>query len=62
MNSNIKAEEFRRQNLQLAVVIDRSGSMEGESMESVKKALHKLVEQLTANDELAIIQFDDAPR
>lgn len=60
MNSNIKAEEFRRQNLQLAVVIDRSGSMEGESMESVKKALHKLVEQLTANDELTIIQFDDA--
>lgn len=59
MNSNIKADEFRRQNLQLALVIDRSGSMEGESMEAVKKALHKLVANLKPDDELTIIQFDD---
>lgn len=58
LNSNIRAEEFHRPNLQLAVVIDKSGSMGGKSMEAVKTALRSLVRHLTPEDELLLVQFN----
>ncbi len=59
MTSNIKPEEFRRATLQLTVVIDKSGSMEGESMNAVKHALRQLVARLGPDDELMLVQFND---
>ncbi len=62
MSSNLKAGEFRRTPLQLAVVVDRSGSMEGENIASVKKALTSLLGKLNDEDEIILITFSDAPR
>jgi Ca-activated chloride channel family protein len=40
-------------------VIDKSGSMQGENMEAVKKALRSLAGRLTAEDRVMIVAFDD---
>ncbi|MCB0713625.1 MAG: VWA domain-containing protein [Ignavibacteriae bacterium] len=61
MTSGIKPEDFRRPNLQLAVVIDKSGSMKGASMNAVKQALRSLVEKLDPEDVLTLIAFNDNP-
>jgi Ca-activated chloride channel family protein len=44
--------------LNLALVIDRSGSMEGEKLSHARKAARLLVRGLTARDRLAIVTFD----
>lgn len=62
MNSNIKADEFHRSPLQLALVIDKSGSMDGSNMEAVKIALKRLVERLGADDEVLLVEFNDDAR
>lgn len=62
MNSNIRADEFRRSRLQLAVVVDKSGSMQGSNMEAVKQALRSLVRRLTPEDELALVEFNNHAR
>jgi len=44
----------------LCVVLDRSGSMAGEGkITYAKKALHALIDQLTSNDILSIVIYDD---
>ncbi len=58
LNSNIRPEEFHRSRLQLALVIDKSGSMQGASMDAVKHALRSLVDRLTPEDELALVEFN----
>ncbi|MBW3659767.1 MAG: VWA domain-containing protein [Actinobacteria bacterium] len=45
--------------LSLALVLDRSGSMSGEKLETVKRCAAYLVDQLQPTDELAIVTFDD---
>jgi Ca-activated chloride channel family protein len=60
LGSNIGADQFKRTPLQLAVVVDRSGSMSG-NIESVKSALHKLAAKLTPEDRIVLVQFDDTP-
>lgn len=49
----------RRMPLNLCLVIDRSGSMEGEPLEYVKRACGHVVDQLDPNDILSIVTFDD---
>ena len=44
--------------LNLALVIDRSGSMEGEKLSHARKAARLLVRGLSARDRLAIVTFD----
>ena len=58
MSSNIDAATFHRTPLQIAIVVDRSGSMEGRNMEGVKRALRALVGRLTPEDEIALVAFD----
>lgn len=62
MSSNIKADEFRRSRLQLAVVVDKSGSMQGSNMQAVKDALRSLVRRLTPDDEIALVEFNNHAR
>lgn len=45
--------------LNLALVIDRSGSMEGEPLDYVKRACGHVVDLLDANDVLSIVTFED---
>lgn len=50
-----------RKPMNIAVVIDRSGSMSGErKMEHVKQAFNSLIDQLQANDILSVVVYDDA--
>ena len=45
--------------LNLALVLDRSGSMTGEKIENLKKAVHLVIDRLGAHDQIAMISFDD---
>jgi Ca-activated chloride channel family protein len=45
--------------LNLALVLDRSGSMRGPRLQYLKDALKQFVDHLTPNDTLAIVTFDD---
>ena len=45
--------------LNLALVIDRSGSMAGRKLSNARKAARFLAGELTARDRLAIVTFDD---
>lgn len=59
MTSTLSPQDFHRQHLQLAVVVDRSSSMADGSMESVKKALRSLATKLNQEDEVILVQFND---
>jgi Ca-activated chloride channel homolog len=49
----------RRLPVNLALVIDRSGSMEGEPLEYVKRACSYVVDMLTPDDLLTIVTFEE---
>lgn len=57
------AEEERapvaRSPLRLALVLDRSGSMAGGKLDTAKRAALAILDQLTAQDILAVVIFDD---
>jgi Ca-activated chloride channel family protein len=53
-------EAFRRPALNLAVVVDVSGSMRGGKIEAVRTALGKLLGQLGDEDRLAIVLFNNS--
>jgi Ca-activated chloride channel homolog len=48
-----------RQPLRVALVLDRSGSMMGEPLETVKRCARFLVGRFAEGDELALITYDD---
>lgn len=59
----LKAAKVERQvarvPLNISLVIDRSGSMEGDKLNYVKKAVDFVIQNLDKNDYLSIIQYDD---
>lgn len=54
------AVKSHRAPLNLAIVIDRSGSMQGVKLEQAKMAAKGLVARLAATDRVALVQYDDA--
>lgn len=50
----------KRAPLNLSLVLDRSGSMSGDKLKHAKKAIGFVINQLTQEDILSIIQYDDA--
>jgi Ca-activated chloride channel family protein len=48
--------------LRLALVLDRSGSMQGDKLEVARRCAGWLVSQLRDRDELALVDFDDEVR
>ncbi len=52
-------EKAQRAPLNLAMVIDRSGSMNGDKIDFVKRAAHLVVDILDARDRLAVVAYDD---
>jgi Ca-activated chloride channel family protein len=59
-SSNVDGATFHRKPLDVALVIDHSGSMSGEPMQAVKEAARKLVEKLDGNDTFSLVIFDDS--
>lgn len=51
--------EQARLPLKLALVLDRSGSMQGKKMATAKEAALALLDQLTSRDQMAVVIFDD---
>jgi len=51
--------EQTREPLRIALVLDRSGSMGGAKLEAAKRSVAYLANQLTAEDRLAVIAYDD---
>jgi Ca-activated chloride channel family protein len=56
----ISSKENSRPNLNLALVLDRSGSMSGEKLEYVKQAACHVLDQLNEHDQVALVVYDDA--
>ncbi|WP_375771248.1 VWA domain-containing protein [Archangium gephyra] len=57
-SSNVDPATFHRKPLDVALVIDHSGSMSGEPMEAVKAAARTLVDKLDGNDTFSLVIFD----
>lgn len=55
----VEPQRQQRPPLNLALVIDRSGSMSGTKLSYARKAARFLAGELTSRDRLAIISFDD---
>ena len=59
----IKADEVKsekeRAPLNISLVVDRSGSMSGDKLRYVKKAVEFVIQNLNPGDYLSIVQYDD---
>lgn len=53
------AAEQQRTPLKLAIVLDRSGSMQGEKLQTAKSAALTVLDHLTPRDQVAVVTFDD---
>lgn len=54
-----EAEEREHRALRLALVLDRSGSMQGAPLDTAKRTLLSVVDALEKRDEVAVVVFDD---
>ena len=57
--SNLDAQGWHRDAMNIVAVIDKSGSMSGAPIETVKASLHQLVDQLGPGDQLSIVLYGD---
>src|SRR5690348_15045962 len=55
----LDATEFSRQKLNIAIALDRSGSMQGQKMHEAREAAKYCVDQLLPHDRFSAVIFDD---
>ncbi len=58
-DSDSKIKKKDRPPVNLALVVDRSGSMDGSPIEAAKIAASQIVEKLNPKDSLSLVSFDD---
>jgi Ca-activated chloride channel family protein len=59
MNTPIDPAELERLPLNLAIAVDTSGSMAGESIQYVREGLYRMLDDLGPDDRVSIIAFED---
>lgn len=59
VGSTPERKESEREPLRLALVLDRSGSMQGEKLRIAKRAALAVLDQLNERDSVALVVFDD---
>jgi Ca-activated chloride channel family protein len=59
MNTPIDPAELERLPLNLAIAVDTSGSMAGESIEYVREGLYRMLDVLGPDDRVSIVAFSD---
>jgi len=57
-DTRLTADTFEREDLNLSVALDVSGSMQGEKIGAVRRALDRLVAQLHDGDRLSLVLFN----
>ena len=57
--TNVDGRTWHREPLNLVAVVDKSGSMSGTPLETVKASLHKVASQLQPGDQLAVVLYGD---
>lgn len=60
LSSGLQAATFRRAPLNLALVVDVSGSMQGDKMKATRDALHALADRLDEGDLVSIVAFNSS--
>jgi DnaJ-class molecular chaperone len=54
-----KSQETRQSRLNLTLVLDQSNSMKGARIEKVKIAAHQIIDNLSDNDIISVVTFND---
>ena len=57
--TNIDEKKWKRDPVNLVAVVDKSGSMDGEPLELVRKSLAEVAKQLRAGDQMSIVLYGD---
>src|SRR3990167_7332943 len=60
--TNLEGETNERAPITLSLVVDKSGSMQGQKIESVKTTLTFIIKEMSKNDQLSIVEYDDTSK
>ena len=59
MDINENEDNTSKKNLNLSIVLDKSGSMSGQPFEEAKKAAIMIIEKLRPSDSISVVAYDD---
>ena len=59
IDENNNSENTTKKNLNLSIVLDKSGSMSGQPFDEAKKAAVMIIEKLRPSDIISVVAYDD---